>query len=125
MARALNVNLTQRAGWKRVLVPPTHVVGGPPGLELEVPLQPGAQVLLEVLGQALHPGILLIIHEGPGGLQVLKETNVMWSVPGTPAPSDNNLTFNHYWTTTVCKHPGLICNHGHNIIYWLRHIVPS
>lgn len=49
----------------------THIIGGPPGLEFEVPLQPGPQVLLKVFSQALHPLVLLVIHEWAHGLQVL------------------------------------------------------
>lgn len=41
----------------------THIVGSPPGLEFEVPLKAGSQILLKVFRQALHPLILLIIHE--------------------------------------------------------------
>ena len=41
----------------------THIVGGPPGLEFEVPLHSGSQVLLKVFSQALHSFILLIIHQ--------------------------------------------------------------
>lgn len=49
----------------------THIVGGPPGLEFEVPLQSGSQVLLKVFSQALHPFVPLIFHQRAHWLQVL------------------------------------------------------
>lgn len=54
-----------------VLLPPIgHVVRGPPALEDEVPLQLLADGLLELLGQALHSRIVVIIQQRSDTAQI-------------------------------------------------------
>lgn len=65
----------------------THIVGGPPGLEEQEPLEPGGQLLLEVPGQGLHLLVLLLVQQGLHRVQVLPATEHQGPLLAPPSPS--------------------------------------
>lgn len=95
--RALLVVTERPRGKTTTFQTGTHIVGGPPRLEFQVPLETRSKILLKVFGQALHALVLLIFHERAHRLQVLPTQNH----PELRGVTQRNVDFVYYYLSIV------------------------
>lgn len=67
----------------------TYVICGPPGFELQIPLQFGSEVDSKILGQCRHALEVFFLHQRPHRFQVLERENT--SDVKHPHPSRGSL----------------------------------
>lgn len=103
--RALLVLTGRPRGKTTIFQTGTHIVGGPPRLEFEVPLETWSKILLKVFGQALHSLVLLIFHQRAHRLQVLSTQNH----PELHGVTQRNVYFVSYYLSIVLRRiePGM------------------
>ncbi|ALC40610.1 CG11777 [Drosophila busckii] len=122
---------TQRTATAQIniLLPPIgHIVGGPPALQHQIPLQLLANGLLELLGQALHARVVLIIQQRTHRAQITRhgivhrgqrqarqralKTVQSWLVPAAEHAHHGHPQHGGYGDTTARRsrlvHPALV-----------------